>query len=288
MSIMEAITRKIKKVFTVETIDRFLAKFSNGKSINNLAVKILPSNLDYKKNVIRRKTINGINYDLQLCQWMEYALYFGIEDENKLPLYNLIKRDAVVFDVGVNFGETLLNFAQLAGINGKVYGFEPMNYIYKKCLHNMSLNHFKNIVIENLAISDSNQSLIINEPSNSNSGGTYVLKTIENQLTDNLVKAITLDEYIRIAKIEKVDVIKIDVEGFETNVLLGAVNTLKRHKPTLYIEVCDENLKRGNSSSIELITFLENLNYQITQPGSNIKITFENIMGYPHTDIICI
>lgn len=288
MSVEKAIIRKTKKLLTPEIIDRCLAQLSKGKTFDNFFVKLLPSNLDYKKDAIRRKNIDGITYDLHLNQWMEYALYFGIANENKKPLYDLIKPGLRVIDVGVNFGETLLNFAQLLGADGMVYGFEPMPYIYEKCLHNVSLNKFKNIVIENAALSDNNENLIINDPANGNSGGTFVSKADENRPSEIVIKVATLDEYIAENKIEKVDVIKIDVEGFETNVIKGALNTLSKDKPAMFIEVCDENLKRSNSSAIELIQLLEELNYKITQPLTGMKITSDNINEFSHTDVLCI
>lgn len=288
MSVEKTIIRKTKKLLTPEIIDRCLAQLSKGKTFDNFFVKLLPSNLDYKKDAIRRKNIDGITYDLYLNQWMEYALYFGIANENKKPLYDLIKPGLRVIDVGVNFGETLLNFAQLLGVDGKVYGFEPMPYIYEKCLHNVSLNKFENIIIENAALSDNNENLIINDPANGNSGGTFVSKADVNRLSEIVIKVATLDEYIAENEIKKVDVIKIDVEGFETNVIKGALKTLRRDKPAMFIEVCDENLKRGNSSAIELIQLLEALDYKLTQPLTGMKITSGNINEFSHTDVLCI
>lgn len=287
MSFKTNTIRKFKTVFMVSPFENWISYFTRDKDINNFFVKLLPSNLDYKSDAIRRKTVDGITYDLQLNEWMEYALFFGIKNEDKTPLFKNIQQGFLILDVGVNFGETLLNFAKLTGNTGTVYGFEPMPFTYKKCRHNVGLNDFKNIVVENLALSNSMEKLVINDPLNGNSGGTYVSKitvAAENKITIN---AITLDDYVIEKDLKKIDFIKIDVEGYETNVLLGALNVIQKFKPILYIEVCDENLKRAGSSAIALMELLLNNNYQIRKSDNGVLLDSNSIKQYRHLDVLC-
>ncbi|MEO8149871.1 MAG: FkbM family methyltransferase [Bacteroidia bacterium] len=285
---MKKAINQIKKIFTLPALDRTLSHFTQKKDIDNFLVKLLPSNLDYKSNAVRRKNINGITYDLYLSQWMEYALYFGIAAEDKNALYQLVKPGMTIIDVGVNFGETLLNFSKFTGSNGQVYGFEPMPYIYQKCLHNISLNQFKNITLENLALSDQTEKLIINDPMNGNSGGTFVSRNPNPNPGKITINALTLDQYVSQHQIKNMHLIKIDVEGFETNVLRGAMQTLTNFKPILYIELSDQNLKRAGSSSIELIKLLQQHQYDISEAETQQPITPQNLSNYLHTDIIAI
>jgi FkbM family methyltransferase len=268
-------------------LEIFISKLTQNKDINNTYVKCLPSNLDYKSDAVRRKNINTITYDLHLNQWMEYALYFGIKNEDKAWLYKAIKPGFTIIDVGVNFGETLLNFAMLTGENGSVFGFEPMPYIFEKCKHNLKLNNFKNIVLENYALSDTKEVLAVTDPLNGNSGGTYVSKNIAEHNQKLTISATTLDEYVIENGIGKIDFIKIDVEGYETNVIKGAIETIEKFKPLLWIEICDENLKRAHSSSTALIKLIKDLGYTIKKSDSDLLITEENIKDFQLIDVFC-
>ena len=277
----------VKKIFMQRPFENLIAHLTKNKDINNLFVKCLPSNLDYKPNTFRRKKIDSITYDLHLNQWMEYALFFGIKNEDKTALYNYIKPGYAIIDVGVNFGETLLNFAKLTGNSGMVYGFEPMPFSYDKCLKNVSLNNFKNIVIENMALSNTSENLVIIDPLNGNSGGTYVSRWKADDIGQIIIASIRLDEYVLQKGILKIDFVKIDVEGYETNVINGALETIKKYRPLLYIEICDENLKRAGSSSVNLIQLLKSLNYSIKKSDSELLITENNIADYKLIDVFC-
>ncbi len=287
MSFKTNTIRKFKSVFMVSPFENWLSYFTRNKDIHNFFVKLLPSNLDYKSDEIRRKTVDGITYDLQLNQWMEYALFFGIKNEDKTPLYKTIQPGFLVIDIGVNFGETLLNFAKLTGSLGSVYGFEPMPFIYTKCKHNASLNNFKNIVIENRALSNSSEKLVINDPLNGNSGGTFVSKITSSSDNKITINATTLDDYANEKKFSKIDFIKIDVEGYESNVLLGALNVIKKFKPILYIEICDENLKRAGSSAIKLMELLLHYKYEVRKSDNGVLLDSNSINQYKHLDVLC-
>ncbi|HQV01375.1 MAG TPA: FkbM family methyltransferase [Bacteroidia bacterium] len=275
----------LKQLFTLSFFDSRLAALTKGKSMDNLFVKLLPSNLQYSKNDVRLTEVNGVKYQLYLNQWMEYALYFGIQTEDKAALYKLIKPDFHVIDVGVNFGETLLNIAKLTGANGHVIGFEPMPAIFKKCQDNMKLNTFANITLEPFALSDVEATVQITDPLNGNSGGTYISSAFTNSSLQ--VQAITLDDYLNRHSINKIDLIKIDVEGYELHVLQGAKQTLLKHKPVLYIELCDAHLKRAGNSSLALIVFLQALNYGIKKADTGETITSLNMQQYQWIDICC-
>lgn len=282
---MSARLSAIKKLFTSPAIDRMLSKFSNNRDFDSFFVKLLPSNLQYTTSAKRLTSVNGINYELYLRQWMEYVLYFGIKTENKQPLYQLVKPGMIVFDIGANFGETLLNIASITGRAGKVYGFEPMPYIYNKCLKNINLNKFENIILENKALGDKAELLQLNEPDNSNSGGTYVTKIVGNNRRGLTIESITLDQYVQQKGIQLIDLLKVDVEGFETNVIKGGISSIEKFKPILFLEFSDENLKRTGSSAVDLIQLLHQLDYSVHDVNGN-KITTENTSVFKHTDVI--
>jgi len=101
------------------------------------------------------------------------------------------------------------------------------------------------------------------------------------------VKAVTMDSFVQKKNIEKVSLIKIDVEGFEMRVLQGAKKVISQHRPTLFIELDDSNLKEQQSSAKELILFLEDLSYRIIRSDTGSAVTSLTDFSRSHYDVIC-
>lgn len=281
--IKDTVINKIRTTFQNEPLEKMLAQFTKGKGASSFFVKLLPQPSQYSKGSLRNCKRDDIFFQLDLSEYMEFVYYFGLKIEEKGDLYKLIKKGDIVFDIGVNFGETLLNFAKLVGDKGTAYGFEPVPFIHEKAVRNIGLNNYKNIKLNNLALSDQEETLFFDlSPYKYNSGGVKMNKTKGKQE----VKGIRLDDYIAENKIEKIDLIKIDVEGFETNVLKGGRETLKKLKPKLFIEVDDNFLKVGNSSAQELIELLSSLGYSMHNAETSEEITTKTDFGDCHFDVV--
>jgi len=222
---------------------------------------------------------------LDISDYMEYIIYYGIKVEPRDFLFKQINENDFVIDIGANIGETLLNFAKVNS-TGHCLGFEPVPYIFEKLKHNIGLNNFKNITIENLAISDIEEDLSFYFPTNNNSGGISLSKS--NEKADQIVKAITLDSYVEDKKLDSIDFIKIDVEGFEYNVLKGAKQTIIKYRPKMFIELGNNILLRQGSSSQQVVKFLESYSYQITNVNTQaIVLSTDNFID-SHFDILCV
>ena len=77
----------------------------------------------------------------------------------------------------------------------------------------------------------------------------------------------TIDIFVKQEQLDTIDFIKIDVEGFEMQVLKGGHHTLVNLKPWLFIELDDNNLNKQGSSSSELCSYLQSLGYTIYEEG---------------------
>lgn len=287
MTIKTSILNIFRSVSKIRFIEEALAnQINNG---NNFATKLIASNYLYPKNSIRNCTRNGIIYTLDISDYMEHGIYFGIYDGpdfDRTQLYSLIKPNYICFDIGANIGETTLNFAQIAK-NGKVYSFEPVPFLFERLKKNVQQNKFENIFLNNIAISDRKETLFFSTPINNNSAGIGLQKNKEEK--SNAVFADTLDNFVDENKIERIDFIKIDVEGFENFVINGAINTLKSLKPILFIEIDNHHLLKNNTSEAEILTKLSSLGYTLfaIEEKSKIEITsFENTNK--HYDVLCI
>lgn len=278
------ILNKIRELNKLSIIEKFLTKKTQGKKLNNFWTKFLPPLESYKKGSLRIVVRNGIKYELDISDYIQYIIYFGLDVEPKAVLYNSIKNGMYVFDIGTNMGETLLNFARL-NPSGKIYGFEPVPFLFENAKKNIDLNVFRNIYLNNLAISDQKGSLFFELPQNRNFGSINM--SFESTPGSREVKAITIDEFIELNQIDQVDFIKVDVEGFEYKVLRGAVKSIQKFKPLLFIELIDEYLKRNGNSASQLVQFVSNLGYNVFDADDMSLIKVSGEFSKPHIDIFC-
>jgi FkbM family methyltransferase len=205
---------------------------------------------------------------------MQWYVFWDFKAKDRDRLYSLVKKGDVIFDVGTNIGETLLNFARLTGNEGHVYGFEPDDENYRNVQKNISLNNFSNTHVFKQAVSDKKETvkLFVVEPHNR--GMNRILEPGEEHGEQFIVLETTmLDSIVQENDIKRLDLMKIDIEGYEMHALRGAVDTLKRYKPALFIEVGYTRLLSHKTSPNELIIFLENLGYTIYHSGTDERIT---------------
>jgi FkbM family methyltransferase len=157
----------------------------------------------------------------------------------------LSKVSNVVFDIGANTGIFSV-LTKAYNQNSKVYAFEPQPNIFSVLSKNNTINNY-NIKIENLALSNAKGEMPFynygNDAFNENStaGSLNPDWRTKNQKSI-VVKVDTLDHYVTSNNIEKIDLIKLDVESFEVEVLQGYKNSLLLHKPIFIIEIISKEI----------------------------------------------
>lgn len=174
---------------------------------------------------------NGLKITVNLCEMGSGDLYFGIpfEPEEVALLRRLIRPGDVVVDVGANIGFYSLLFSRLVGEGGRVHAFEPSRDNWDLLLKNIRLNSLTNVISNRAALSDraGKSTLYVNKESGLNSLG----KTHRGEVSHvEEVPCTTLDDYLASEKISKVNLLKIDVEGYDGHVLRGARELLDREK----------------------------------------------------------
>lgn len=182
--------------------------------------------------------LRKISYDIFL-----YSTTGGVVADFKLEQYKYetlqkkteAKTGDFVVDAGGCWGDTSLYFASKVGTSGKVFSFEFMPKNLEIFYKNISLNpHLRDrITVVNQPlwnIDDKITYCIDNGP------GSAV--SFEPQ-QDNMyqTKTITIDKFVKDNKVEKIDFIKMDIEGSEKYALSGAINTIKTFKPALAIAI---------------------------------------------------
>lgn len=264
----------IRSIFRQAPFENILV-FLLGKFPNRFLRAFTSQNYSYPKNSIRTCTRYGIRYELDISDYQNWLIYFYSDSDSSFGLLNYINKGSVVFDVGGNIGQTALMMAKKTGSKGLVYSFEPFPDTYQKFQKNLSLNPIvaNNISLQNIALGAAPNELNMYHDCDTNSGANRMVPSNNAQLNVVKVPVTTIDIFIRENKIDKIDFIKIDVEGFEMNVLQGANTTLSSLHPDLFIELDDDNLKAQGSSAVELCKYLQHHQYKIFEEGK--KTTFE-------------
>ena len=279
--------QKIKKIiFTniiIENIIIQLLKFKF-KSVKRL----IPGNDLYKKNTIRRVKRDNLIFTLDLSDYQEHLIYFYLDIDSSKPMLKYIpKKNSQIIDIGANIGQTSLYIAQhLRDYNCEIYAFEPFPSTFKKLTQNINDNEFKNIKLFNQAVGNSNSEINMVEACETNSGSYRNFSSNDSsEKSKTLVKQIKLDQQIE--SFNFVNFIKIDVEGYEFEVLKGAEEIIKKMKPLLFVELNDTNLKNQNSSAIEVLNFIKQLGYnKILQAETDLDIHTINLENCS-MDIFC-
>lgn len=275
-----------RNIWKVPFLENLLVKITSGKTYGSFVTKLPPNHYQYREGSFRKVKRKGVNFSLDISDIMAWYIFYGFKEEAKERLYSLVNKSDIVIDVGANIGETTLNFAKLVGSNGVVYSFEPDPINYKTLEYNLSLNHFRNITLNKLGLGNQNGTYKIQTFDNNNKGMNRIINNTSPAKNYRQIIVTTLNEYVKSNNIKKVDLIKIDVEGFELNVLKGSSEVLQRFSPKLFIELDDSNLKEQGSSAKELIKLLSDYNYTIVNAENNNIVTINNTFESCHYDII--
>lgn len=160
---------------------------------------------------------------------------------NELPVQeavrDLLHPGAVFFDVGSNVGFFALLAAREVGRQGVVHAFEPVAWIAEALRSNAALNGFENVHVHAVAVADEEgegQLLIAGHPGGATLSGADAPADLTGRAT---VPVVTLDRLVASGELPAPDVVKIDVEGFEPQVLDGMAEVLRVHRPALVCEL---------------------------------------------------
>lgn len=192
----------------------------------------------------------------------------------------LLKRhlpvDGVFIDVGANIGSFTLVAARRAS-RGQVHAFEPSAHHFARLTRNVELNHFKNVVLNQKGLYDQPGEAILFLPSqtgemnNSGAASLYVSQVEEARQVSEAVSLVRLDDYVRNQHMQRVDIIKIDIEGAEMKALEGARETITRFRPLVFMELDLDNMGRAGCSPDKALDLWRSLNYGV----SIIRVTGE-------------
>ena len=191
--------------------------------------------------------------------------YANKDDRGGIAYVNsAIKKGQTVLDIGAHKAVYLYFMLKKVGDKGKVYAFEPQSSLYQYIKNIKGLFKWDNVTIEHLALSDSQDTVTLYIPTNKASKTSSPEATIvkhkdhSNFGTTENVSTETLDSYCSQHNI-KPNFLKIDVEGNELRIFQGGIDTLKKYKPNIIVEIEARHI--GQDKVLETFKFLESIGY---------------------------
>jgi FkbM family methyltransferase len=191
---------------------------------------------------------------------------------------NELTNDSVFIDIGSNTGVYSLVIASKSS-DIQVHAFDPINLNTSLLASSIDINSFSNITVNKTCVGDYDGTVEFSISSDS-AYSSMLDSGRKPELTKVNLPIIKLDTYIRDMGISKVDIIKIDVEGAEKLVILGASNILSNSllRPKLMmIELFDLNLKAFKTSVKEVVDLMTLNKYQpfVLENGNLVSFNYQ-------------
>jgi FkbM family methyltransferase len=204
----------------------------------------------------------GVVYELDLSQGIDFAIYLGgmFERSTAVALAKLTEPSSLVLDIGANIGAHTLHLASLVGPQGRVMAFEPTDFAYRKLSRNLALNPSLASRVEAfhcfLTASDGAgvpHAIYSSWPLAAEAG--LHAKHLGREMQTESAQARSLDSILSECADRKVQLVKLDVDGYECDVLRGATTMLREVRPIFVMELAPYVLEERGASLDQLLSY---------------------------------
>ncbi len=233
--------------------------------------------------VVRDKR-NGLYRIVDLGEWADRVLFF-LQRWYDLPaallLDHVLKPGNIILDVGANYGHFTMAAAAAVGPQGSVLAVEPNPVAYARLVCHVALNRLAQVSTAQVGLSNAEGELELFIP-NINSGEASFAPSQYHNVRRVTCPVKTGDLLL---SGRAVDFIKIDVEGFELNVLQGLQDTLSHGTPLLLTEVVAQHLLRAGTTVADLQVYLKARGYRAYRLGLG-KAGFRHHLTLDYCEVI--
>jgi FkbM family methyltransferase len=229
VDIWQSLVRTLLRVY----LSRFPLRNGKGRLYDALQEKLLPA-----ERFVTVRLRFGFHLKLDLSEPAQRKIYyFGDYDERHeiSLLRRVLLPDDIFWDIGANIGYYTLTASPLVGPGGLVVAFEPAAHAWKSLLMNLSLNASGNVRPVQIALSDAAGQAVLYRQADFADGGASLIRRPDYHANTEEVTTTTLDFFLAQSGSPPPTFIKIDVEGFESNVLTGARRILHSEQPPLLL-----------------------------------------------------
>jgi FkbM family methyltransferase len=200
--------------------------------------------------------------------WLEHLWKSTLRQDHAAlaPLLRpLLPPEGVAIDVGAHGGQVTRLLSALVP-RGQVVAVEPSSYARSVLRLALLLRGRRNVAVVAAALGAAPGVAVLATPLKRAGamgyGAASLAPDAARPAVREAVAVVTLDALVAAMALPRVDLLKIDVEGWEEAVLAGAAETLVRHRPALYLEVARQRLERAGSAPEALWRRLEALGYR--------------------------
>jgi FkbM family methyltransferase len=240
------------------------------------------------------KLSDGIKIRLYKDSILSRYIYDSFETSEINFLNDFLNEGDCFIDIGSNIGLFSLYASRKVGPAGLVIAFEPASQTYNRMLENIQVNGIENIQPYRLGLSDRDEILELNISSNGYEAWNTFVKTSDDKFSlKEKVQVKSFDHFLQENAIDggKISLIKLDVEGFEINVLKGSTGLLtNQNAPVFMIEFTDENAISAGNCCHELYKLLLQYDYSwYTYDMIRKKLNREPMrLNYPYNNLIAV
>ena len=189
---------------------------------------------------------------------------FGIDEPREMAWFRrFAPSGGVVIDVGANIGQYTLIAAQIAGPSGRIFAFEPDPVNAATLERSIRRNRFDDRVelLRVAVAAKAGKAAFVVQSDRTRSGLCAHGTTDDGRMKAIHVRTLALDDFLEERGLDRLDFLKIDVEGADLDVLRGAERTIRRLQPALMVEYEPEWLRAYGERPEALLEFVERLGY---------------------------
>lgn len=201
----------------------------------------------------------------------------GTTDSDLATVFSGLPDDAVVLDIGANVGEFSLLASQVAA-NGTVHSFEPCPLIRPYLEMTVHVNERKNVIVHDSALSDFNGTIPLRFGTRTAMSSTAAEQTRAWQASVDVPAEIG-DDVVDRELGNRLDFMKIDVEGAEASVVRGLQRAIARFQPVIVVEMDGHGGEQAEAALLELIRTHDYEIYDYSGAFDQGALTVEPITG---------
>ncbi len=233
----------------------------------------------FKRQPLYIITRKGITYEVDLKEGLDLSLFLfgGFQSHVAGAFVSSLPAESVVVDIGANVGILTLEYARRLP-KSRVYAIEPTRYAFSKLQRNVALNPelAQRISIHQMFCTDRDNHATPSAVYSSWNVGDKATKE-DHQVHGGHLKStdgassVTLDAFCRAQGLNRLDLIKIDTDGYEMDVLAGGVESLRRWRPIVVLETGQYLLEERGKTIADLLALLPD--YVVLRQPDGTEVT---------------
>lgn len=230
-----------------------------------------------------RKTKLKLHNDSVLSK----AILEGFEENELNFIYYYLREDDIFLDVGTNIGLFALTAAKKIK-QGAIIAFEPSPTTFERLNENLHLNKAEELIKPfNLALSSKPDTLdFYLSLDGFDAWNGFTIPQVGSDFKRLKIACTTLDIFCSVQNLSKIDLIKIDVEGWEYPVLQGAKEVIQKFSPDFLIEFTEENAIAAGNSCNHVFDLLTGLGYTWYEVKPDLSLNeFKRQESYEYSNL---